>query len=123
MALTSGNPLGALILEEISHNYNHKAVVVQGSAGLVVGSILEAHGTDGDYQVCSTAASASALSLETETIASGTTGTIVALLRGPAVVKRAGVQYGALDADTVNTALKNLNIIILDEPSNVQEGP
>lgn len=77
-----------------------------GTAGnaMLIGSLLE--DDSGNYKVCVVAANANALSLEKKTFGASTSGTLLALIGGPAVLATEYIAYGALNVAATNASLK-----------------
>jgi hypothetical protein len=105
---------GHVLLDEFAPQYAYcrEVVTINKSQTIIVGTILELNGAAYDAKQLAGAGTGVGVALEAITTTAGATGTIVAVMRGPAIVKKEALTLvgGAVYEATSITDLEAIGI-------------
>lgn len=124
---TEGKTIGDVVRYQLPHGFCCEIVTLEDAEQVYVGSPLDKTGGGGGGAIKITngnEANADAISLEAKTDAGSGTDTVLALVRGPAIVNadQLTLETSVTKAELLSV-FEALNILLRDEPSLTQEGP
>ena len=105
MLLSEGKKAGDVVRYEAPALYSREQVTIPAGETVVIGSLLEVSGDN--HVVCTTGASAAGIALTAASPGQGESAQ-VPMLRRHAVVDRAGIDFGGLDAAGITAAIAAL---------------